>query len=249
MTTGLHLAVDVAAPPRAEAWTFPESFAVTCQELRMEKCAPSVITWMPAGRHFIYPIGHRGGRLLEWNVGSGIALVANRHLQAMRAKAAAGQGPVPYFDWEHEYGQSGEPIEFFWDAWGVRAFVRWSDDANDLIVRGICTSFSPDWINLGQEFLGLRANCGALLSANSKPAFGRKMPAIKPVSKLGDMKLRAKMFLRKVDALATALRKDGTEWPTFKAFETIKSERPELHEAYTLDEAIGKEFVKDFALT
>jgi hypothetical protein len=215
----------------------------------MEKCAPSVICWMPAGCHYISPIGHRGGRLLEWNVDSGIALVANRHLQAMRAKAAAGQGPVPYFDWEHEYGRSGEPIEFFWDAWGVRAFVRWSDDANDLIGRGMCTSFSPDWINLGQDFLGLRANCGALLFSHSKPAFGRRMPAIKPVSKLDDMKLRAKMFLRKVGERATALRKDGTEFPLVEAFETIKSERPELYEAYALDEAIRNEFSKDFALT
>ena len=230
------------------AWSeFPESLAATCFDLKKQKCAPAVVTWMPAGLHVIRPEGAPGP--ICWYVTSHIAAIANRHLQAIRAKAANGECENPYFDFDHSGGTSAEVIEFDWvPNIGVRAHVAWTKEAEAAIVAGRCTSFSPHWISSGGEFLGIRAECGALLSADNSPAFGQRMPSIRPWTCKQAMDFRADAFTRRMDARANALRAAGVELCAVAAFDAIKRERPDLHSAYALRVAIRTELGKDFDL-
>lgn len=177
------------------------------------------------------------------------ALIANRHLQIMRAKAAAGQGPSPFFDFDHEGGRAGEPLEFFGDeSRGVAALVEWSEEGVDAVLSGRCNSFSPTWNELGGDFLGLRANMGALLSAGSKPAFER-MPGVLPIPQFNVVRQLNTLFLRRVDRRALELKKSGqSDYPFAAAFEELMVACPELFQAHQLMEAIGAEFRLDLAL-
>jgi hypothetical protein len=232
-----------------EHWGFPESFAATWLELRKEKCAPPVITWMPVGYHpFIRPLG--AAATIEMHVHSPIAAIANRHLQQMRASAAAGTGPAPFLDFNHSGVMVGEPLEFFWDgARGVRLFVKWLPAAEQLILRGEANGFSPQWARSGTDFLGILPNAGALLSRSNESAFGRRMLPIVAISKLESLQIQAAAFLRRVDARVRASRNADESKPAIlEAFEAIKEERPELHASYQLLQAVQGEFATDAAL-
>jgi hypothetical protein len=236
-----------AAPDASDDWAqFPESLAATVFELKAQKCAPCWITWMPRGVHVIRPNGAPGPVVMQ--VMSHFAEIANRHLGEIRAKAARGECPNPHFDYDHAGGFAGEVLEFDWAPnCGVRAHVAWSEQAESDIVAGRCKSFSPHWINAGSEFLGIRAECGALLSSDVTPAF-RLMPAVLPWTRHQAMNFRADTFIRRMDRRAVELRAQDVPAPVVEAFEAIKIERPDLHAAYALREAIQREIRADFDL-
>jgi hypothetical protein len=225
---------------------FPESFAASCADLANEKCAPPSIVWMPKGVHCIYPNGSPG--LIVWQVKPHMALIANRHLQELRAKAARGETPTPFIDLNHDLVTvAGEVTEFFWDpAWGIRASVNWTPAGESAVVSGRFASFSPHWINAGERFLGLRANLGGLLDENTPPAFKLLRQRVLATTKLKALRARAERFLRAVDGRAGEI--PDTEFATMAAFEQVKSEQPALYAAYALREALNAEHLKDLLL-
>ncbi len=240
--------VPLAARSTGGEWEqFPESFAATVLSLSRDKCAPPLICWMPKGVHCIRPEGNPDNLPIVWKVDKATASVANRHLQALRAKAASGGGQIPFIDFNHEGGVAGHIHEFFWDDWGIRAAVSWTPEGEAAILAGSAISFSPHWISSGGSFLGLRACVGGLLTSGVEPAF-RRMPPIQPIQKRQALQLCANRFMRKVDYRASELAAQGVELAALQAFKEIKAEQPELHACHALREAINDEHWKDTKL-
>lgn len=231
----------------AEWGQFRESFAETVLSLGKDKCAPPLLCWMPKGLHCIRPQGHQGELPIIWRVDAKMAAIANRHLQALRAKAVAGDGQTPFIDFDHTHGIAGEVTELFWDDCGIRASVSWTPEGEAAILAGQGVSFSPHWITSGLEFLGLRACVGGLLSVDVTPAFQR-MPAVKPMQKRQAVRICADRFLRNLDTRSTELREQGVEHAAVMAFDQLKEEQPELHACYALRAAINDEHWKDIQI-
>lgn len=233
--------------PAHDTWSqFPESFAATVLALKNEKCAPPVIVWMPKGVHCIRPEGNPGAGPIVCKVDATTAAIANRHLQALRAKAAAGAGAAPFIDFDHQGGIAGEVTEIFWDA-GIRAAVNWTPEGEQAVLQGTAVSFSPHWITHGGEFLGLRACVGGVLSPGVDPAF-KKMPALAPWQKRKALHYSADRFMRKVDCRAAELTGQGVELAALQAFEDVVAEFPALHACHQLREAIRDEHWQDIVL-
>jgi len=227
---------------------FRESFAETVLSLSRDSCAPPLICWMPPGLHLIRPEGRSGERPIVWRTTEQIAAIANRHLQALRAKAAAGDGPAPFIDFDHQGGNAGEVVELFWEPrYGIRAAVAWTPEGEAAIMEGRAVSFSPHWINSGEDFLGLRACVGGVLSPGIAPAF-KLMPPIEPVQKRQALRICAERFIRKVDTRASKLAAEGAELSALQAFNEVSTEHPELHASYDLQQAIRDEHWKDTLL-
>ena len=247
---------DFCEPPvhkAASAWSvFEKNLTETWIDLRKGRCAPPFINFMPAGAHIVRPTqlgGNGSGKLVYWRTLSDHALIADRNLQAMRAKAAAGESEPPYFDFEHRGSQggiAGEPLEFFWDGLlGIRARVRWSEEGERAILEGRYTKFSPVFGVAGDSFVGLVQNCGALISASGQPAF-EKMRPIETVTKFEAMEACSKHFLNLVGRRADEIKNVGeTDMPALKAFDLVKQQCPELFSAYELGNTLRREFALD----
>lgn len=231
---------------RTGAWAaFDESFAAT--ELSLgEKCAPPVITFFPRGVHCVRPIGARSTVVFQTT--PAIAAVANRHLQNLRAKAAAGEGRHPYVDFDHhDTGIAAEVDEFFWDGFRIRAAVRWTPEAEAKILAGEYGGLSPHWISSSGDFLGLRANVGALLHKDAQPAF-KALPKILPCTKRQAMRARAARFVNLMDARSLELKASGRENSLLAAHDEVAGEFPELHAAFKLRTALEDEHWQDLKL-
>lgn len=237
-----------ATKPAVDNWSaFNESLASTVMDLA-QKCAPPFIVWAPKGVHVISPRGASAPLIVSFSATD--ASVAERHRLALKAKAEAGNGRAPFFDLNHEGVIVAEPTEFFWSDWGLCASLAWLPAGEAAVLRGEIVSFSPLYAAgpKGQLF-GINPNCGGLLTASGKPAF-TKMPPVRAWSKRQALDFKADRFVRLLfEHRSEASKKDGvSETPTLSAFEAIKTERPELHAAYALREAIRKEVRTDLEL-
>jgi len=134
---------------------------------------PTDIQWMPPGEHEITALKEGEPVTLKVSVHAGTAERMNRLLQDLRAKAAAGLGDYPYFDFNHEDGEaSGRPLEFYWagddpKTGGVRAKAEWSDRTQQSLsgkVPGF-RRFSPSFtVNADGEVTGAPLNMGGLVN-------------------------------------------------------------------------------------
>lgn len=98
---------------------------------------------------------------------------------ALQAKADAGEGDAPYFDFNHEDGQaSAWPKKIFWGGddpllGGVRAEVEWTA-AGDAAVQGkTYRRFSPSFYAAEGRITGVPVNMGGLVN---RAAFTRIQP-------------------------------------------------------------------------
>jgi hypothetical protein len=134
---------------------------------------PNDIQWMPPGEHQITALKSGEPVTLTVRVHAGTAERMNRLLQDLRAKAAAGAGDYPYFDFNHDDGEaSGRPLEFYWagddlKTGGVRAKAEWSDRTQQSLsgkVPGF-RRFSPSFtVDAAGEVTGAPLNMGGLVN-------------------------------------------------------------------------------------
>lgn len=132
---------------------------------------PVDIQWMPPGPQR-FTLQDHPGREFELDVTPAVAAKADQLLQEMRARAAAGQGSLPYADKNHEDSEATfEPVRFFWggdDAktGGVRVEVRWSGYGESLVKARAFRYFSPSFVfdAARKTFLGIARNIGGLVN-------------------------------------------------------------------------------------
>lgn len=131
------------------------------------------IQWMPPGRQT--PNGSIDGEpfAMDFIVSSRHADICNRELQARRAQAAAGEGDIPYFDFNHDdAARSGEPELLYWAGehpkqGGIRAKGKWSGSGKQALINRDYRRFSPQWTpnkGRGGEPLGIGVNLGGLVN-------------------------------------------------------------------------------------
>lgn len=117
-----------------------------------ENKLPDSIQWMPPGRHSIMPHVEGTPRRVIINVTPELADSYNRQLQQIRAKAKAGEGDEPYFDFDHkDEARSAEVTELYWAGdhptnGGIRARVIWTAAGRDAILGRNYRRFSPQWL-------------------------------------------------------------------------------------------------------
>ena len=130
---------------------------------------PAHIQWMPPGRQIVQPLGFE--EPFEMNVTPVIAQAADRQLQQLRAKAAAGSDAQPYGDFNHkDEGRAYLPKRFWWGGsdpktGGIRADVEWTGAGAKAVREGELCCNSPSWRlhKVTKAFLGITHNVGGLV--------------------------------------------------------------------------------------
>lgn len=142
------------------------------------------IQWMPPGRQFLIGTIDDEPTEMDFTVTARHAEICNRQLQDLRARAAAGEGDVPYFDFNHDDDKrSGEPEELYWAGdhprlGGIRARGKWSGSGKQSLVNRDYRRFSPEWIpdkKRGGEPIGVGVNLGGLVN---RAAFRKIQPVV-----------------------------------------------------------------------
>lgn len=145
------------------------------QELGGDTALPPDIQFFPPGRQQFTLMDHPG-RTFELDVTPAVAAAANQQLQAMLARAARGEGSLPYADRNHEDGEATfNPTEIFWggdDAktGGVRVRTNWTGFGEALVKAKAFRYFSPNFLfdAARKKFLGIDLNIGGLVN---RPGF------------------------------------------------------------------------------
>ena len=130
---------------------------------------PAHIQWMPPGRQIVQPLGF--DEPFEMHVTAIIAQAADRQLQQLRSKAAAGKDAQPYGDFNHkDEGRAYIPKRFWWGGddektGGIRADVEWTGAGAKAVREGELCCNSPSWrLNkVTKAFLGITHNVGGLV--------------------------------------------------------------------------------------
>jgi hypothetical protein len=130
---------------------------------------PAHIQWMPPGQQIVQPLGFE--EPFEMNVTPVIAQAADRQLQQLRSKAAAGADAAPYGDFNHkDEGRSYLPKRFWWGGndpknGGVRVDVEWTGAGAKAVREGELCCNSPSWrlSKTTKAFLGITHNVGGLV--------------------------------------------------------------------------------------
>lgn len=129
--------------------------AIRCFSTAIEAAAntpPADIQWMPPGRHTINASGPDDKPItLTLEVNEQLSRRVAAALQQLRGKAAAGEGDLPFIDFNHEDREaSGHPTEVFWAGadkltGGIRVRLDWTGDGSDSITRRTFRRFSPEF--------------------------------------------------------------------------------------------------------
>ena len=130
------------------------------------------IQWMPPGKQSPNCFVNGKSRKLNFTVQAKHAELFNAVLQLHRSMAAAGDGDVPYFDFNHEDGaRSGEPTEFYWAGddpkrGGIRAKGKWSGSGKQALINRDYRRFSPEWVfdPKTEEPVWIGVNLGGLVN-------------------------------------------------------------------------------------
>lgn len=130
---------------------------------------PAHIQWMPPGLQVVQPMGF--DEPFEMNVTALIAQAADRQLQQLRSKAAAGSDAQPYGDFNHKDEERAYlPKRFWWGGadpktGGVRVDVEWTGAGAKAVKEGALCCNSPSWrlSKTSKAFLGITHNVGGLV--------------------------------------------------------------------------------------
>lgn len=139
------------------------------------------VQMFPPGEQTVTPSRADGKKPEEitLTIDEGTAATIETQRAAMQAKADAGEGDAPFFDFNHDDGEaSAWPKRIFWAGsdpikGGVRAEVEWSA-AGDAAVKGkTFRRFSPVFFADGGRITGTTPNMGGLVN---RAAFTRIAP-------------------------------------------------------------------------
>jgi hypothetical protein len=145
-------------------------------ELLAGKAPPADIQWMPPGTHTVSVTRVSDGEAVDitLTVDAAAAEAMQACLSGYLAKATAGKGPRPYFDFDHlDHEASGRPTKFFWAGedpvkGGVRCSLDWTKPGGEAVTGGSYDKFSPNFIPKAGRVTGAPVNMGGLVNA---PAF------------------------------------------------------------------------------
>lgn len=133
--------------------------------------APSDIQYMPPGKHTISAKKDGKPVKLDIVVTAAAADRLNTQLQDLRAKAARGEGDLPYFDFNHNDAEaSAHPTEIFWGGedpikGGIRARLEWSAAGSAAILGKTFRRFSPSfYADAKGEVQVMDLNAGGLVN-------------------------------------------------------------------------------------
>lgn len=138
---------------------------------------PADIQVFPPGKGVKFTLQDYPGQEFEMDVDAGVAAKANADLQALLGRAAAGQGPQPFADRNHEDAEATfHPLRYFWGgedpkAGGVRVVPDWNAFGASLVRAKAFKYFSQNFLfSKGKKkFLGLiNENVGGLVN---RPGF------------------------------------------------------------------------------
>ncbi|MFO1461879.1 MAG: phage protease [Verrucomicrobiota bacterium] len=149
---------------------------------------PGDIQWMPPGTHRIVPFVDGAAKEVTITVGPEFAATVAAQLRDMRAKAALGEGDLPYLDFNHEDGAAaGHVTELYWAGedrkiGGIRAKVEWTSAGKSALTGREYRRFSPQWLSDPKTMapVGVAENLGGLVN---RAAFQTIQPV---VAKRGD---------------------------------------------------------------
>jgi len=146
---------------------------------------PMDIQWMPPGRHAITPFVAGEPRPITIEVTAALAEKFAAELRTLWARASAGEGDEPYFDFNHTEasGASGHPLELYWGGddpkrGGIRARMKDWTAAGEAALKGrTFRRFSPGWLSHPETLqpLGLDVNLGGLVN---RAAFQTIQPVV-----------------------------------------------------------------------
>lgn len=156
---------------------------------------PDDIQWMPPGTHRIVPFVEDEPKEMTITVDARFAGVVAGQVRDMRTKAAAGEGDVPYLDFNHADGPaSAQVLELYWagedrKTGGIRAKVQWTTAGRDALAGRQFRRFSPQWLTDPKTFapVGVAENLGGLVN---RAAFQTIQPV---VAKRGDHSTKTTM--------------------------------------------------------
>lgn len=179
------------------------------------------IQWMPPGEQT--PVAHVNGeaREMKFSVKPNHAQAFDAMLQRLRSLAAAGQGDLPFIDFNHEDGAaSGRPTQFYWGGddpkkGGIRLKGKWTASGKAAVSGDApeFTRFSPEWyFDDNDEPLAIGVNLGGLVN---RAAF-KTIASVKAGA--ANQQQKSKMTKEEMQALLTeALKPINTEIAALKA--------------------------------
>ena len=142
------------------------------RSLSLATASDGSVQMFPPGRQVVTPSRADGGtpQELELTIDARTAADLEAVRSSLQAKADAGEGDAPYFDFNHEDGEaSAWPKSIFWagedpPTGGVRAIVEWSS-AGDAAVQGkTYRRFSPAFYAHEGRITGAPVNMGGLVN-------------------------------------------------------------------------------------
>lgn len=140
--------------------------------LQLGKELPSDIQYMPPGKQTVAPSVDGEPMEMEITVTARYAEIFNRAAESMIAAAKAGQGDLPFGDFNHEdSAASVRPTKFWWGGedpvtGGVRMDTPWTGTGAASLRNGEFVRWSPQWVFSRKtlEPLGLPCNVGGLVN-------------------------------------------------------------------------------------
>lgn len=173
---------------------------------------PHDIQWMPPGRNDIMPT--EGGEVtpMTINATEATAQLMQSVLARAIAAAQAGNGDLPYFDFNHEDAEaSAHPTQFYWGGddqktGGVRAKVQWTKAGETAVLGRTYRRFSPAFHRTGETVTGAPTNMGGLVN---RAAFRRIAPILSKGSDAEDGKQKPTNQQHSMKSLLAVLAKLG----------------------------------------
>lgn len=133
---------------------------------------PTDIQWMPPGTHRIVPFVEGEPKPFEIEVNAKLAELFGRQVEAMRARADAGEGDLPFLDFNHDGGRASARVHsLYWGGsdrktGGIRAKVEWTAAGRAALTGREFRRFSPQWLIDPETSapLGVNENLGGLVN-------------------------------------------------------------------------------------
>jgi hypothetical protein len=189
---------------------------------------PDDIQWMPPGRHTITPLVGEKPTTFTLEVNAALAARVSAEFETLRTRAAAGEGDVPYLDFNHQdQAASAEVLDLYWagdhaKTGGIRAKVKWTKAGRDALEGRSFRRFSPQWYSHPDthEFQTIAENLGGLVN---RAAFSTIQPVVAQrgdhnttTSNMTDTELKAALTeaLKPVTDRLTALETKATSAAT-----------------------------------
>ncbi|MFO1461258.1 MAG: phage protease [Verrucomicrobiota bacterium] len=127
---------------------------------------------MPPGTHRIVPFVEGEPKPFEIEVNAKLAELFGRQVDAMKARADAGEGDLPFLDFNHDGGRASARVHsLYWGGsdrktGGIRAKVEWTAAGRAALAGREYRRFSPQWLIDPETSapLGVNENLGGLVN-------------------------------------------------------------------------------------